>query len=46
MAERAFLLISQEQDFYQIGDLSRYTVNNINFHYKTSSGKINDQSFL
>ena len=46
MAEKAFWPISQEQDSSQIEDLGRNTANNVNFHYRTSSGKINDQSFL
>ena len=43
---RAFWPISQEQHFSQIEDLYRNTVNNINFHYRTNSRKINDQNFL
>ena len=46
MAERAFWPISQEQDFSHLEDLFRKTANNINFHYRTSLGKINDHSFL
>ena len=46
MAERAFWPISQEQDFFQIEDWCRNRANNINFHYRTTSGKINDQIFL
>ena len=43
---RAFWPISQEQYFFQIEDLYRNTANNINFHYRANSGKINDQIFL
>ena len=43
---RAFWPISQEQDFSQIWDLCRNIANNINFHYRTTSVKINDQIFL
>ena len=43
---RAFWPITQEQHFSQIEDLYRNTVNNINFHYRTNSGEINDQIFL
>ena len=32
--------------FSQIKDLCRNTANNKNFHYRTSSGKINDHSFI
>ena len=42
----AFWLISPDQDPSQIEDLCRNTANNINFHYKTNSGKNNDQIFL
>ena len=35
--------ISQEPEFSQIRDLCRNTVNNINFHYRTNSAKINDK---
>ena len=38
--------ISQEQSFYQIWDMCRNTTNNVNFHYRTNSVKINDQIFL
>ena len=37
---KAFWSISQEQHFSQIEDLYRNTANNINFHYRTHSGKI------
>ena len=43
---RALWPISQEQNFSQTEDLYRNTVNNINFHCKINSGKINDQIFL
>ena len=43
---KAFWSISQEQDFSQIYDLRRNTVNNNIFYYRTSSVKINDQIFL
>ena len=43
---RAFWPITQEQHFSQIEDLYGNTVNNINFHYRTNSGEINDQIFL
>ena len=43
---RAFWSISQEQDPSQKEHLCRNTVNNINFHYRTSLWKINDQIFL
>ena len=43
---RAFWLIPEEQNSSQIDDLYRHTANNINFHYGTNSGKINDQVFL
>ena len=42
---RAFWPISQERDLSQIEDC-RNTANNINFHYRTNSGKINNQIFL
>ena len=42
MTERAFWPLSQEQDYSQIENLCRNTVNNINFHYRASSGKIED----
>ena len=35
-----------EKHFSQIEDLYRNPVNNINFHYRTNSRKINDQIFL
>ena len=37
---RVFWPVFQEQHFSQTEDL--YTVNNINSHHKTNSGKIND----
>ena len=37
--------MSQEQPFSQIWDLCRNTTNNISFHYRTNSVKINDQIF-
>ena len=41
---RAFWpIISPDKDFSQIEDLCRNIANNINFHYGTDSGKINDQ---
>ena len=43
---RAFWPISQEKNLSQIEDLCRNTENNINFHYRTNSGKIYDQIFL
>ena len=43
---RAFWPISQKHYFFQIEDLYRNTANNINFHYRANSGKINDQIFL
>ena len=43
---RAFWPIFQEQNFSQTEDLYRNTVNNIYFHCKINSGKINDQIFL
>ena len=43
---RAFWPISLEQDFSQIQVLCRSTANNINFHYRTNSVKINVQIFL
>ena len=44
---KAFWPISQEeQDFSQTQDLYRNTGNNINFHYRTNSLKINDQIFI
>ena len=42
---RTFWVISQEQKFYKIQDLSRNTANNIYFHYRTISANINDQIF-
>ena len=44
MAETVFWPIYQE-DFSHI-DLCGKTANNINFHYRTVSRKINDHSFL
>ena len=37
--------ISQEQNFSQIWYLFRNTANNIIFHYRTNSVKLNDQFF-
>ena len=47
MAEwlRTFCPISQESEFSQISDLCRNTANNIDFHYRTNSVKINDKIF-
>ena len=42
---RTFWPISQEPEFSQIWDLCRNTANNINFHYRTNSVKINDKIF-
>ena len=42
---RKFWPIYQEQNYSQISDLCRNTVNNISFHYRTNSVKINDQIF-
>ena len=36
---RAFWPISPKQHFSQIEDLHRNRENNINFHYRTNSGK-------
>ena len=38
--------ISQEQHFSQIEDLCKNTANDIDFHYRANSGKINGQIFL
>ena len=43
---RAFWPLFQERDFSQIEDFYRNTTNNINFHFRASSEKINDQIFL
>ena len=43
---REFWLIFQTQNFSETEDLYRNTVHNMNFYYKTNSGKINDQIFL
>ena len=43
---RAFWSIPHEKDLSQREYLGRNTANNINFHYRTKSGKINDQSSL
>ena len=43
---RVFWPLSQERHFSQIEDLYRNTTNNINFHFRVSSEKINDQIFL
>ena len=40
---RTFWPKSQELKFSQIRDLCRNTANNINFHYRTTSVKCNDQ---
>ena len=40
-----FSLYLRNQNFSQIWDLCRNTVNNINFHYRSNSVKINDQIF-
>ena len=37
--------ISQEPEFFPIWNLCRNTANNINFHYRTNSVKINDKIF-
>ena len=42
---KTFLPISKEQTFSQMWDLCRNTANNINFHYRTNTVKINDQFF-
>ena len=42
---RTFRPISQEQNFSQTWDLCRNTGNNISFHYRTNSVKIDDQTF-
>ena len=42
---RTFCPISQEHKFSQIWDLCRNTGNNMNFHYRSNSVKINDQIF-
>ena len=42
---RALWPISQKSDLFQIWYLCRNTVNNINFHYRTNSAKINDKVF-
>ena len=42
---RKFWPISQEPEFSQIWDLCRNIANNINFHYRTNSVKINDKMF-
>ena len=42
---RAFWPISQEQDFSQTWDMCKNIADNINFHYKPNSGKINDLIF-
>ena len=43
---RTFWTIPLEQHFSQIEDLYRNTENNINFHYRTNLGKINDRIFI
>ena len=40
---KTFWPISQEQRFSQLWDLCRNTANNIYFHYRINSVKINDQ---
>ena len=40
-----FWSISQKPEFSPIWDLSRNTANNINFHYRTNSVKIDDKIF-
>ena len=42
---RKFWPISQEPEFSQMSDLCRNTANNIIFHYRTNSVKINDKIF-
>ena len=42
---RTFWPITQGQKIFQIRDLCRNTVGNINFNYRTNSVKINDQIF-
>ena len=42
---RTFWPKSRELKFSQIWDLCRNTANNINFHYRTTSVKCNDQTF-
>ena len=42
---RTFWPIYQEQKFSQTWDLCRNTANNISFHYRTNSVKINNQIF-
>ena len=42
---RTFLSISQEPEFSQIWDLCRNITNNIHFHYRTNSVRINDKIF-
>ena len=37
--------LSQEENILQIWDLCRNTANNMNFHYRTNSVKMNDQNF-
>ena len=39
------LRLSQEQDFSQIWDLCKNTVNSINFYYRPNREKLNDQIF-
>ena len=43
---RAFWPLFQEQNFSQTDNLYWNTGYNINFHYKTNSGKINDKFFF
>ena len=42
---RAFCLISQEPDIFQIWDLCRNTTNSINFHNRTNAEKIMTKLF-
>ena len=42
---RAFSHISQEPNFSQIWELYKNRANKVNFHYRTVSEKINDQTF-
>ena len=43
---RASFPMSEKKDFPQIWNLFRNTANDINFHYRKNSVKINDQIFL
>ena len=42
---RPFWLVSQQADFSQAQDFCRNIGNNITFHYRSNSGKTNDQMF-